>query len=105
MLALLVWSVILPKRETRGLVNGFAPRIFLRPSPAQAIPLEMLKRLEQEQARVEAAEAKGKRRGPFLSTPQRVTFNQFMFISCSIHALSILTTVCDTVFRTFNVGI
>lgn len=43
------------------------PRIFLRPSPAQAIPLEMLKRLEQEQVRAEAAEAaeaKG-RRGPF----------------------------------------
>lgn len=38
--------------------------IFLRPSPAQAIPLEMLKRLEQEQVRAEAAEAaeaKGKR--------------------------------------------
>ena len=62
----------------------FAPRIFLRPSPTQAIPLEMLKRLEQEQVRAEAAEAaeaKGKRRGPFLSTSQRVTFS-----SCSIHS-------------------
>ena len=89
------------------------PRIFLRPSPAQAIPLEMLKRLEQEQVRAEAAEAaeaKG-RRGPF---PQRVTFT-----SCSVHAqfmfypfwvlyisLYILfVSLCDTIFRTFNVQI
>eukprot|EP00435_Cladocopium_sp_Y103_P005946 s3937_g1.t3 len=42
-------------------VGALVLAIFLRPSPAQAIPLEMLKRLEQEQVRAEAAEAKGKR--------------------------------------------
>lgn len=38
-------------------VGALVLAIFLRPSPAQAIPLEMLKRLEQEQVRAEAAEA------------------------------------------------
>ena len=75
--------------KTRGLVNGFAPRIFLRPSPAQAIPLEMLKTFGARAGQSRGRRGQGQEAGgpSSVPVPQRVTFNQFMFISCSIHAL------------------
>ena len=52
---LIRFCLFLPSKLT---FSAAGPRLLLRPAAAEAMPLEMLKRLEQEQARAEAKAAR-----------------------------------------------